>query len=371
MALDDDLNAVIEAIYSAAAAPDAWPCALKASADLFEGAGATLEVVNKSTLSPVLFMGAGVPEASEIDYLEQFISLSPRVPLALRQQPGDIGYDDQILSNADMDRDAFYNEFLSTYGFRYFVSGCLIHSAEQYGAVAIQRSADQGHVSRREIALMQRLVPHFRQALDLSMRWQQMVQARADIDHALDSLRDGVILFGGGGTAMHVNRRAQEILRQRDGLRLCRGMLTIAQPDAMKRFAMALADALNLRSSECAPDFAFTVPRPSGEIPYIVAVRPYRDAHGQARAAAFIRDPQAAGGGERVLLREAFGLTEAEARLAVALVDGQSLRSYAETKDLSINTIYTHYKRLKEKTGSASQATLIAKLKSMASPIDS
>lgn len=59
---------------------------------------------------------------------------------------------------------------------------------------------------------------------------------------------------------------------------------------------------------------------------------------------------------------ESFGLTAAECQLARCLALGESLPDYARRNDRSINTIHTHYRRIKEKLDCASQTELLARL---------
>ncbi|MEO1199272.1 MAG: hypothetical protein AAFX39_08560 [Pseudomonadota bacterium] len=61
-------------------------------------------------------------------------------------------------------------------------------------------------------------------------------------------------------------------------------------------------------------------------------------------------------------LRLRFGLTPAEAALALALRSGLSVVGHARDQDVSRNTAYTHYARLKEKLGCRRQADLIGRL---------
>lgn len=57
-----------------------------------------------------------------------------------------------------------------------------------------------------------------------------------------------------------------------------------------------------------------------------------------------------------------FQLTRAEARLAAALHAGCGLRDYAEQVDISLNTAYTHYARMKQKLGCRRQGDVVARL---------
>jgi DNA-binding CsgD family transcriptional regulator len=55
-------------------------------------------------------------------------------------------------------------------------------------------------------------------------------------------------------------------------------------------------------------------------------------------------------------LRKAYGLTEAEARLAVTLANGHSLEEISSSTATRVSTLKTHLKRLMSKTNTRRQA---------------
>jgi DNA-binding CsgD family transcriptional regulator len=59
------------------------------------------------------------------------------------------------------------------------------------------------------------------------------------------------------------------------------------------------------------------------------------------------------------LLRSHFGLTPAEARLALHLVAGETLRSAEVKLSISYETARTHLKNIFDKTGTSRQAELV------------
>ena len=73
----------------------------------------------------------------------------------------------------------------------------------------------------------------------------------------------------------------------------------------------------------------------------------------------FMRDPLRSGQISTHLLRSAFHLTAAEARLAAALVDGVSPGEYARRHQLSANTAYVHLRNIKAKCGESRMVALI------------
>jgi DNA-binding CsgD family transcriptional regulator len=116
----------------------------------------------------------------------------------------------------------------------------------------------------------------------------------------------------------------------------------------------------------------FAAARPSGRAPLIVSMRPVfsaeREGAGDARAVAFVRDPCGGARANAAVAAEALGLTAAEADLAAALVGGTAPADYARARRVSINTVYTHLRRLKDKTGSGRLADLIRKLNDLSVP---
>lgn len=119
----------------------------------------------------------------------------------------------------------------------------------------------------------------------------------------------------------------------------------------------------------------FPVRRAADAPPYLVSVRPLarpsRERKSAARAEAdlFIPDPLTRGSAAGQMLREIFGLTEAEAGVALALHSGVPLEQYARTGKVSLNTVYTHLWRVREKTGCHSVADLVRKLDEFRIPL--
>lgn len=64
-------------------------------------------------------------------------------------------------------------------------------------------------------------------------------------------------------------------------------------------------------------------------------------------------------------LAQWYGLTPGEARVVSALVDGQTPRDYASNNGVSVNAVRYHLKHIFQKTGTTSQAQLVARIAQM------
>ncbi len=90
-----------------------------------------------------------------------------------------------------------------------------------------------------------------------------------------------------------------------------------------------------------------------------------RERSRDAIAILFVRDPLGRNAAATRMLRALYGLTEAEANLAQALQAGVLLADYAREHAVTLNTVYTHLRRIKDKTGYSRIAALTRKLKEL------
>jgi DNA-binding CsgD family transcriptional regulator/PAS domain-containing protein len=373
----DDFLATIEAAHAAALDEDLWPDALKALAGLFGAAGATLEEFSKQPLGLRYFRIAGLPQGSETAYLEHYQRQNPRAAYAFqgRNLGQPILCDYLLIDERAMDRDPYYVKFLGVCDLRYFLSGQILNTPDAVGIVAVQRSRKQGHVQADDVERMRRLLPHLQQAYDVSLRLRQTARAARTFEDLLDWLADGVAAVRPDGRMVHANAAFHAIARRGDGVRIRRGHVEFALGAPRERFAQALAAVARLRAGEAnsgAPA-DFGLPRAGGGMPYIVSVRPLprgeRSARDGAAALVFVHDPQARNPGMVRLMREVFGFTEAEAGVAEALRAGMPLGDYARERKVSINTVYTHLRRIKDKTGASRLPDLIRRLNDLHVPL--
>ena len=375
MPTEDDLLGTIEAVHAAGLDATLWPRALTAVAATLGGSAAMFEVFDKRAACHREWYGCGVPPASEIDYFEHYIAGNPRWLFMPQQRAGDVSWDYQFIDERGMNEAPFYAELLAQMDLRYFISGVLMATAEDYACISVQRSSRLGHVQQDEIALMQRLLPHVQQAFDVARRLNGAGEASKSFERAFDWIADGVAFVSAAGAVVYANEAMQAIVRRNDIVRLRKGVIEFFAVDARGRFDKALDAVRRLRAGEqlafALTDFA--VRRDADMPPCLVSVRPLargsREGATRAEAIVFIRDPLKRGRMAGQMLREIFGLTEAEVGVALALQSGIALEQYARSNRVSLNTVYTHLRRVREKTGCHGVTDLVRKLEELRIPL--
>lgn len=183
-------------------------------------------------------------------------------------------------------------------------------------------------------------------------------------ESALDLLADGIALLKRDGAILYVNEALRRLACTGSEIRIERNAIEFASPDLRSRLAHALGAVERVHDTGAAwraTDFA--VPRDDGLPPYTVSVRPLLRSggdggHPDAAAMLLVHDPLQQSSATTRMLRELYGLTNAEAQLVHALSNGMTAVAYAGSRQLSITTVYTHLRRTREKTGWKSVAEL-------------
>src|SRR5262249_36727939 len=147
---------------------------------------------------------------------------------------------------------------------------------------------------------------------------------------ALDLLADGIALLRRDGAIVYVNEALRRLAADGNEIRIERNAIGFSSPDMRSRFAHALGAAERVHDPDAAflaTDFA--VPRDEGLPPYTVSVRPLwragQDAsHRDAAAMLLVHDPLQQSSAAVRMLRELYGLTNAEAQLVQALSSGMT-----------------------------------------------
>lgn len=227
---------------------------------------------------------------------------------------------------------------------------------------------DPGHDFDRAqaISTMRLLLPHLRHALNVQSCLTDVRTERDRIIAVLDLHRHGLVIVSSCGAISYANPAALSILESRDGLAMGRcGHLESLD----SRSAVGLRAIINSALRECEPSVGgrALIPRLSGGSSYALLVlrldpRVGRRDERTAAALVVIVDPDREISGGPKALRPLYGLTGAEARVAMAALRGEGLRSIAEELAVSVNTVRTHLQRAFEKTGTHRQAELVRML---------
>ena len=177
--------------------------------------------------------------------------------------------------------------------------------------------------------------------------------------HALDWMDSAVFVVDRQGLVSQTNMAARTLLSADEALVLRHGRLSVLQPDLHDKFlrlVQAATDAATTRAPATRAGLALHRP---GRTPLTLAIGPL---HPSSRTLALVlaRDPETPLPVDR--LREWFGLTAREGRVAVELARGCGLDDIARRHGVALATVRSQLKQILAKTGTHRQAQAVALL---------
>ena len=355
---------LVSGLYAAAADPALWPDALRAYADAF-GAQGSLIYLHDKTRGVNLFSGfTGLDPERVAEFDRERAAIDPRVAWAASHRGWTALYDHALYSESEMDREPYY-AWLGEMGLRYVLGVPVVDDDRLLGMATIQRTRVQGHVSRAEVELMERLAPHLRQAVQLSMRLGGLELRAATAAEAAEELPIGLILLDAWGGVLHMNREARRIVEVGGVLRAGADGLRASRPEDDAQLGKLIAGAVAVNAGAALDGGgAMALPRPDSSRPYTMLITPLsrrQVAFAVTRPAALvtIADPERRPVMAPDRLRQLWGLTPAEARLALELVQGVALKDAAERLGATERTARVHLNAILRKTGARRQAELL------------
>jgi len=219
------------------------------------------------------------------------------------------------------------------------------------------------------IRRLQQLSPHLCRAFEASLLMSASADGRRQLSVVLELLPNAALLLDGRGRIMQANTAAEALLRRSDGIAFDAGgsiQLISALPGERQALARALKEALDVAIGNGARRFEpVRISCPSGAAPLLTVAVPlprpsfaFWDLVAPARALVVIVDPSAKARTTASAIQAAYGLTAAEARVALLLASGVNGAQMPALLCVTAATIKTHLKRCFEKTGVHSQAEL-------------
>jgi DNA-binding response OmpR family regulator/DNA-binding CsgD family transcriptional regulator len=180
---------------------------------------------------------------------------------------------------------------------------------------------------------------------------------------AFDRFLVGVTVVDETGTVKLMNKEAERILAEEDGLSVVQGRLRGSVPKLNSK----LQENISRAFQEEFLDEMVSFPRLSGGRPYLVLIPGQRfspDEKPEAIVLLLIDTDQRTKVSGDTLVR-LYNLTPSETRVALMLIDGKRLDQIAEELDVAQTTIVFHLKNLFRKTETNRQADLIRVLLSV------
>jgi DNA-binding CsgD family transcriptional regulator/PAS domain-containing protein len=358
------LVGLIDPFYEAAARPELWRTLLAELSEVFGAAGATLCVGPISHNTPKIW-SPSLDEAIDIGLRTGWLpNQNVRIPRQFEafRRGYDVVTESMIFSSWELDHLPFNAEYIASVKARSFASMRLAGEGDSTVILEIERFVGAAPFSAREIEALRLLVPHARQAGELALRLAAM-QMEGLVD-AVSTFDCGAILLDSRGRVLSMNSLAETMLGPEIFVRGAKLTASNRDCDADLQRLIGTVTGRAPRH-ETKPVAAIRIPRlGAGDLLVHAAplVRSAPELFERGTAIVMIDDLGAQSNPTARLLRHVFGLTHAEAAIAIAIGSGWDLDEISHRRGISLGTLRNQLKSIFAKTGTRRQTELVVLL---------
>jgi DNA-binding CsgD family transcriptional regulator len=281
---------------------------------------------------------------------------------------GTVVLSDSILPLTELRRTAFFDEVMRPQDLGHAAMIGLSRKPDFGVGFCLNRGPRQGPYTEQERRLLERLTPHMMRAVQFGFQLGAYQALQHMAYRTLDRITVGVALLDRNARTLFVNKSLRSMTI--DGaLNLRNQKLSSYSAPHAKRIDNLVHSALR-----GAPGATMAIPHPvdGRSVTVLVASVRSRDferfAHMDMRDAAamvFVLDPAVSTMTPPEWVMDAYGLTLAEARVALQAASGHSVAKIGSQLNISPNTVKTHLRSIFAKTGTHSQAELVSIIASL------
>jgi DNA-binding CsgD family transcriptional regulator len=365
---DEKIEKVLDLIYDAAAENDLWRDALTAIADLTNSQGGILFGQSVTAQRIYFDFNGRLDEECNRAYQERHMN-NPWSEYMEHQPVGRLVMSDEAIELSKLRKTGFYHDVLRPQNIAHNGMMALAARRDFRAAFNMCRGDRQGQFAPEEQRLLEWLSPHLRRSVTLGFRIDGYIAMQQAAFNILEHLADGVVVLDRRAQVLFANAAARRL--EAEGALRLRQPVATSSPQHSQRLAELLRTALL-----GAAGGTMSVPRNADGRLLTLVVSSIRgkdigrlsDAgYKDAAVLLFVIDPANRRSIPLSQIMDAYGLTRAEARVALAASSGNTVIETAQLLKLSPNTIKTHLRRVFAKTATARQAELAGLIASVGS----
>lgn len=364
------LQDLIEAIYCAALSPVAWSHVASLLREQFGSVMESFYVLDPALGTVTSLYMQGVEERWLESLPEMFFrDDNPFAAHALAlNKPGTVRTSENLPTLLGEDalpfaQSAYFNEWMRPQGFRHTLGTTVSASGMRSANVSLFRAGDQRAFNDGDAAALALLARHFGFALRMHERLAEAdVRAAAAVD-ALELLHSPLAVVDAQRRLIYASPGLEMMLRTGETLSLSASRISARMPQDDDKLARIVHEAIHAQSAAVAP---CTLGPEGGSALHVQAfplIRPsYAGMPGPRHVVLLITRTEPANLQHLEELARRFGLTRAQARLAVALCGGLTLRDAADRCGIGYGTARGYLKMIFLKTGTRRQTDLVTLL---------
>jgi DNA-binding CsgD family transcriptional regulator len=366
-ALEKQASGLIESIYDAAVSPDRWDGFLEQLLGVV-GADVSSIFLQDTNTAHVLYVHewAGYEQPFKDQYLEYYGKISPWLPLLARLKAGTTRTATSLLPRRKLEKTEFFADWLRPQGLADGIAGIVAQNDHRNMILSVLHSGRAALDEKQTVWLFGFLMPHLQHGARVSRLVSHLDADKRALETSLNQLGFGVTVVREDAEVIFQNRTAEQSSRSAGALRVRRGRLRAANTSETGKLHNLIANAQSPQGARSADEVGLmTLSRTADARPLQVLVAPLGEQvkwpWGRRRATViFTTDPDRPTDLQGPTLQRLYGLTPAEARMAVTFRNAHGdLARAAEEMGITRGSARQYLKHVFAKTNTHRQPELI------------
>jgi len=352
----DEFSRVVSEIYASSTNPENWMVALADIDHILDATGCAVITGGQPTRS---VMASTVPPEARDSYLAYYHTMDYVLDAVETGPPGLVrGGQALVALKTNSEFDA---EFMRPYGMNDGLFTRLTVGTGPTTFLVASAKGSESFDSAERVKFMGALVPHLQQALRTQNHLAELDNKARDMTAVIDSIRHGIVIVDSGRRIAQMNTSAEHILMAGEGLYVHASQLEARHTATNKQLQSSITRACQESRNGARGGDSLACSRPTGKRPYVLHILPLATSGDPTagRALVIIIDPEQETEPPKALLRRLFGLTNAEADVALRVMRGDGLKPISADLALTMATIKTHLQHVFDKTDTHRQAELV------------
>ena len=364
------LSTVIGHIYEASYNTDKWPTVLEEVAK-FTGAHSTaLLYKNKDSETQGCSFSYNFPDED----IKKFVDFGVDPNFYLFYEKASIGTaaasDLLIPDRHDLEArlGERYISMVQPTVFYHMAGGLLYEDDERIFGIGVMCPKEMGPMTERQIEKLDMLVPHLQQAMIIQSEFSHLKQREKAMNANLNRLLVGLILFDKNLKPIYINPVAASILKYHPAIKLDNGKISACEHADSEKIHSALVKAVSSATANYIDDASTSLGIKCHDgttiLPVIISpvkgsVQDFEAMSQDAHVAMCFSDPERNYPVEADKLTMIYGLTRAEAKVAISIANGLSPKEIASINNVAVSTIRSQLKAIYTKLSINTQSELV------------
>jgi DNA-binding CsgD family transcriptional regulator len=365
-----DVLDIIGDIYEATINPEYWDRSLEKICHFSNARSAGIYIRDNRNKNARTFSQVGMPEFTKALYSNGLGRLDPGFAMLEKLSVGE----NCVIVNLQQPAGApkeFLHLVLRPMGIHHISCICVFNDDELVGGIGLHRGKNSPPFEEDILNALGVLAPHFARAIRIKKEFDRLKFEKKALQDGYSKLSVGMIVVDEFARPRYMNPMAEKLVKSHPAI-------SLGQDKRIKAHNHEQTLQLHKRVLECVegkPSYSqMGLRHPEVDHPLVMMVTPLTNEVWEGNeqgAIIFLNDPSEDKNVYSIkTLTDVYLLSQAEARVAMELLNGLTAEQIATKFNRSINTVKTQIKRVYAKTGVNREADLVRLLTSPHVPVE-